>query len=180
MAATNVRRSRLEYFSGEELTAEHILASCSIPAIFPWCEINGELYWDGGVMANTPIGPAIRAGATEILVVLMAPLAGEQVDPPQSTRQALAWAFDMITIGSAQNLAQNLAYHFGGELSDYEQGLAEHHLLELGGIRIGIVEPSSASGLESVLDLNPKNVKARIESGYTDAREQLTKMFGQS
>jgi NTE family protein len=180
VAATNVLRSRLEYFSGEELTAEHILASCSIPAIFPWCEINGELYWDGGVMANTPIGPAIRAGATEILVVLMAPLAGEQVDPPQSTRQALAWAFDMITIGSAQNLAQNLAYHFGGDLGDYEQSLAEHHLLEIGGIRIGIVEPSVASGLESVLDLNPQNVKARIESGYKDAGEQLTKMFGQS
>ena len=86
----------------------------------------------------------------------------------------------MINIGSAQNLAQNLAYHFGGELSDYEQSLAEHHLLEIGGIRIGIVEPSVASGLESVLDLNPQNVKARIESGYKDAREQLTKMFGQS
>jgi hypothetical protein len=34
--------------------------------------------------------------------------------------------------------------------------------------------------LESLLDLNPQNVKARIESGYKDAREQLTKMFDQS
>jgi len=177
VAATNVLRAKLEYFSGEELTTEHILASCSIPAIFPWCEINGELYWDGGVMANTPIAPAINAGATEVLVVLMAPLAGEQVDPPQSTRQALAWAFDMITIGSAQNLTRSLAYQLGGDLRDYQNSLAEHHCVEIGGIRIGVVEPTSASGLDSVLDLNPHNVKARIEAGYQDARQQLTKMF---
>lgn len=177
VSATNVRRAKLVYFSGQELTAEHILASCSIPAIFPWCEINDELYWDGGVMANTPIGPAIKAGATEILVVLMAPLAGQQVDPPKSTSQALAWAFDMITIGSAQNLARSLAYHFGGDHSHFKQDMAEHHMLEIGGIRIGIVEPGVASGLESVLDLNPQNVKARIDSGYNDARNQLVKMF---
>lgn len=180
VAATNVRRAKLEYFSGEELTAEHILASCSIPAIFPWCEINGELYWDGGVMANTPIAPAISAGATEILVVLMAPLAGEQVDPPQSTRQALAWAFDMITIGSAQNLTRGLAYHLGGDFRDFESGLAEHHCVEIGGIRIGVVEPTRASGLDSVLDLDQGNVKARIEAGYADARDQLQKMFVQT
>ena len=56
--------------------------------------------------------------------------------------------------------------------------MAEHHLVDMGGIRIGVVEPSVASGLNSVLDLDPQNVKARIEAGYKDAREQLTKMTG--
>lgn len=177
VAATNVCRSRLEYFSGDTLTVEHILASCSIPVVFPWCEIDGELYWDGGVMANTPIAPAIAAGATEILVVLMAPLAGERVDPPQSTRQALSWAFDMITIGSAKNLAQSLVHHFGGDLLDYERSMSERHLVELGGIRIGIVEPSLASGLDSVLDLDPHNVANRIEAGYEDASTQIRGMI---
>lgn len=177
VAATNVCRSRLEYFSGDSLTVEHILASCSIPVVFPWCEIDGELYWDGGVMANTPIAPAIAAGATEILVVLMAPLAGERVDPPQSTRQALSWAFDMITIGSAKNLAQSLVHHFGGDPLDYERSMSERHLLEVGGIRIGIVEPSLASGLDSVLDLDPRNVANRIEAGYEDASKQISGMI---
>tara|TARA_R110001592_G_scaffold363371_1_gene685416 strand:+ start:6603 stop:7307 length:705 start_codon:yes stop_codon:yes gene_type:complete len=71
VAATNVCQARLEYFSSEQLSVAHVLASCSIPVLFPWCEIDGELYWDGGVMANTPIFPALEAGATEILVVLL-------------------------------------------------------------------------------------------------------------
>lgn len=32
----------------QELTTDHILASCSIPVLFPWVAIGGEYYWDGG------------------------------------------------------------------------------------------------------------------------------------
>ena len=122
VAATNVCRARLEYFSGEQLSVDHVVASCSIPVVFPWCEIDGELYWDGGVMQNTPIFPAIEAGATEILVVLLAPLAGEPIQPPTTTRAAFAWALDIITIGSAKSLMQDLAYLLGMDLHSHWEG----------------------------------------------------------
>ena len=58
-----------------ELTLDHILASCSIPIVYPWTRIAPEenVYWDGAVVSNTPLGTAIRAGATEIIVVLLSP-----------------------------------------------------------------------------------------------------------
>jgi NTE family protein len=173
VAATNVCRARLEYFSGEQLTVEHILASCAIPVVFPWSAIDGELYWDGGVMANTPVFPALEAGATEILVVLLAPLIGAPVVPPKTTVEAFSWAFDMITIGSAGSLLQELAYNLGVDLATSRDTLTRQQFMDFGDIRVGVVAPQTAWGIDSLLDLNPQRIKDRIGAGYDDAVEQL-------
>lgn len=57
----------------EALRLDHIVASCSIPMVYPATKLDGRLYWDGATVANTPLGPAIDAGAEEIIVVLMTP-----------------------------------------------------------------------------------------------------------
>ncbi len=173
LAATNVCRARLEYFSGEQLSVEHILASCAIPVVFPWSEIDGELYWDGGVMANTPVFPALEAGATEILVVLLAPLTGALVAPPKTTRAAFSWAFDMITIGSAGSLLRELANNLGLDLASSREKLTSQQFMDLGAVRVGVVAPQTAWGIESVLDLNPQRIEERIRAGYDDAAKQL-------
>lgn len=51
------------------LTADHVLASASIPFIFPPRRIGSHLYVDGGLRFNTPIAPAIRAGAERLVVI---------------------------------------------------------------------------------------------------------------
>jgi len=55
------------------ITLDHILASCSIPMLYPPTRIDDVAFWDGGTVANTPLGPAIDAGAEDIVVVLMTP-----------------------------------------------------------------------------------------------------------
>jgi NTE family protein len=42
-------------------TPRHILASGSLAPQFPWTEIGGRLYWDGGIVDNTPLGDAMEA-----------------------------------------------------------------------------------------------------------------------
>jgi NTE family protein len=46
----------MRYFDSrsEELTLKHILASGALPPAFPAVRIDGELYWDGGILSNTP------------------------------------------------------------------------------------------------------------------------------
>jgi NTE family protein len=39
----------------------HILASGSLAPQFPWTEIDRCLYWDGGIIDNTPLGDAMEA-----------------------------------------------------------------------------------------------------------------------
>lgn len=49
--------------------AEHVLASAAIPMVFPARRIDRTWYCDGGLRFNTPIAPAIRCGATRLMVV---------------------------------------------------------------------------------------------------------------
>src|SRR5690606_7170798 len=47
----------------------HALASAAIPLLFPPVRIGNQLYADGALRQNTPIAPALRLGATHVLVV---------------------------------------------------------------------------------------------------------------
>jgi NTE family protein len=51
------------------LGLEHLLASASIPLIFPPVKINREYFGDGAVRQPAPISPALHLGATRVLVV---------------------------------------------------------------------------------------------------------------
>jgi NTE family protein len=51
------------------LGIEHLLASASIPLIFPPVKIGREYYGDGAVRQSAPISPALHLGASRVLVV---------------------------------------------------------------------------------------------------------------
>jgi len=55
--ATNVRTGAPVYFDNREqkIAVGHILASASLPPNFPPTEIDGEYYWDGAVVSNSPM-----------------------------------------------------------------------------------------------------------------------------
>ena len=57
IGAVNVRTGHFAYFDSEEITIrpEHIMASGALPPGFPPVEIDGEQYWDGGLLSNTPL-----------------------------------------------------------------------------------------------------------------------------
>ena len=57
VGAVNVRTGNLVYFDNTEIRIrpEHVMASGALPPGFPGVEIDGELYWDGGVVSNTPL-----------------------------------------------------------------------------------------------------------------------------
>jgi NTE family protein len=48
---------------------EHVLASAAIPALFPARRVGPSYFVDGGLRFNTPISPAIRAGARKLVVI---------------------------------------------------------------------------------------------------------------
>jgi len=53
----------------EPISIDHVLASAAIPLLFPTRKVGERFYCDGGLRFNTPIAPAIRAGANPLLVV---------------------------------------------------------------------------------------------------------------
>jgi NTE family protein len=56
VGVAHVRTSQMRYFDSREcdITINHILASGALPPAFPAVRIDGELYWDGGILSNTP------------------------------------------------------------------------------------------------------------------------------
>jgi NTE family protein len=57
VGAVNVRSGNFAYFDTAEqrLDARHIMASGALPPGFPPVEVDGEWYWDGGLVSNTPL-----------------------------------------------------------------------------------------------------------------------------
>ncbi|SDC88851.1 NTE family protein [Cupriavidus sp. YR651] len=62
VGAVNVRTGNFVYFDNTKirLRAEHFMASGALPPGFPAVEIDGEFYWDGGLVSNTPLTAILR------------------------------------------------------------------------------------------------------------------------
>ena len=57
VGAVNVRTGNFVYFDNttHQIGPAHVMASGSLPPGFPATEIDGEHYWDGGLVSNTPL-----------------------------------------------------------------------------------------------------------------------------
>lgn len=67
VGAVNVRTGNFEYFDNTSgpargrMRPEHFMASGALPPAFPAVEIEGEYYWDGGLVSNTPLSHVLAA-----------------------------------------------------------------------------------------------------------------------
>jgi NTE family protein len=57
IGAVNIRTGNFVYFDNmhRRIGPEHVMASGALPPGFPPVEIDGEHYWDGGLVSNTPL-----------------------------------------------------------------------------------------------------------------------------
>ena len=76
VGAANIRKGNSVYFDTSErrLGPEHIMASAALPPGFPPVEIEGEHYWDGGVVSNTPLQYLLDAERQSSMVVFQVDL----------------------------------------------------------------------------------------------------------
>ena len=89
VAATNVQTGQLHVFTRDKISAEAVMASACLPAVFRAVEIDGVPYWDGGYLGNPVIYPFFRTTGTEdVLVVQINPLERKKV--PTSNREIVS------------------------------------------------------------------------------------------
>ena len=72
-----------DYVVVDAITVDMVLASASIPLLFPPVQIGRRLLWDGGLLVNTPLAPVVALGAEEIVTVLV-------TEPPEHNPGPLA------------------------------------------------------------------------------------------
>lgn len=167
ITATEVERGDLCIFDSREapITPAHILASCSIPLVYPWTRIGDRHYWDGAVMANTPLSVAVDAGADEIYVVLLSPVGERYIPPPRWPWQAFAVMLDLALSATFENDIK--------QLERINQLVAAQMDEKHRYIRCRVIVPSREIGLLQILRYDPRTSRELIDLGYEDARDAL-------
>jgi NTE family protein len=85
VGAVNVRTGNFAYFDNaiDTIRPEHIMASGTLPPAFEAIEIDGELYWDGGMVTNTPLDWVLSARSGLDTLVLQVDLWSARGDIPR-------------------------------------------------------------------------------------------------
>ncbi len=90
VGAVNIRTGNFVYFdnSRERIGPEHIMASGALPPGFPPVEIDGELYWDGGIVSNTPLQYVLDEERVRDLAVFQVDLFSARGPLPRTLSEA--------------------------------------------------------------------------------------------
>jgi len=90
VGAVSVTRGNFCYFdtSEQRLDARHIMASGALPPGFPPIEIDGEHYWDGGLVSNTPLQYVLDEPGTRPRLVFQVDLFAARGEMPANLAEA--------------------------------------------------------------------------------------------
>ncbi|MDE2308667.1 MAG: patatin-like phospholipase family protein [Xanthomonadaceae bacterium] len=97
VGAVNVRSGNFEYFDStrQTLRAEHFMASGALPPGFPAVEIDGEFYWDGGMVSNTPLYQVLLDRPSHDALIFQVDLWSAAGEPPHDLAQVAARSKDI-------------------------------------------------------------------------------------
>ncbi|MFZ1374341.1 MAG: patatin-like phospholipase family protein [Nostocoides sp.] len=141
--AAQIEDSTATWFASGAL-APAVLASCSVPGLFPPVRIDGRHYLDGGLVHSIPVGRAIELGADRIYVLQVG-----RVEQPLSVPRA---PWDVVAV--AFEISRR--HRYVEEMAKVPESVALHVL------------PSGAhsSPTLSFSQARARKVTERIESAY--------------
>jgi NTE family protein len=206
IAATNVQTGERMMFSNREvyrrdtgkarrdvatgITADRILASCSIPLVYPWTfdPETDAFYWDGAVVANTPLGAALDVMRdvpvdvpAEVVVVLMTPWWQDPAETPGAARRmpgsfgdAITWALDWALLASFRERLRLIeAYNRFAERERAEgKGPYRYRL-----VKVAVVAPDDFLPAARIIDYDGDVSRDLIEAGRLAAERVFQREF---
>ena len=86
VGASEVRSGVMRYFDTRDqaMTIDHILASSALPPAFPAVRIDGELYWDGGILSNSPTEVIFEDNARHTSLIFSVHVWNQQGPEPET------------------------------------------------------------------------------------------------
>lgn len=192
IGVTKVRTGNLLFFdsSQETITPEHVVASSSIPPFYPAARVNGELFWDGGIVDNTPLDPVLddqdQHPGRDTLVFMIDLWNGRGPEP--RTLDEVVWRQNSIQFASRTErqlrematrenlrrsmlrLAQMLPPEQRPADIDFPPVFPDGSFFQYGNLDIVrvIYEPSADQTSLSYVDFSISSIQERIQAGYSD------------
>lgn len=124
LGAVNVETGNYTCFDSakQRITVDHIMASAALPPGFPWIEIEGVRYWDGGVVSNTPLLAVLDERPRKNLLVFQVDLWSARGKVPE----------DILAVNERiKDITYSSRTRFNTDMFEYEQSLRNniHSLL---------------------------------------------------
>ena len=174
------------------ITIQRILASCSIPLMYPWTfdELSQGVYWDGAVVANTPLGVSLDAAnefpagdRMEVIAVLMTPWrahqptqerSSHQQQLPQDFSEALTWVLDWALLASFRERLDLI--HAYNKLGRIGRRINDPELAAIREVRVVIVAPEDFFPASRIIDYD-ELTDLLIEQGAKAAKKAFEEHF---
>jgi len=192
VGAAEVRTSTMRYFDSRDmpLAVEHIMASAALPPAFPPVRIDSELYWDGGILSNTPTEAIFDDNPRRSALIFAAHMWHPDGPEPQSIFDVLH-RFKDIQFSSrlnnhiARQLETHRLRHIISELAKHvpaeiRQTAAVREMAAWGCTTRMHVVPLLAPRLDNEdhmkeMDFSPYGIRTRWQAGLADTRRALAR-----
>ena len=190
VGAANVRTSEMRYFDSRttKLSAKHVMASGALPPAFPPVRIEGDLYWDGGILSNTPVEAVFDDNPRRNSLVFAVHIWNPSGPEPESIRQVMnrqkdiqysSRAVSHIMRQKQMHKLRHIIAELAAKLPEKERKSAEVRALTAYGCltRMHVVR-LLAPGLDNEdhtkdIDFSRKGIRQRWDAGLADTRVTL-------
>jgi NTE family protein len=173
-----------------KITAKHIMASCALPPGFPAVEIDGVMYWDGGILDNTPLEIIMKDTPKKNTLCFMAQLFNPVAPLPASLDDVMARKKELSYASNYRRVLENFCHtndmaHAITELYDKLPTKIKHsakfrHYREMGSKAVMLLVRFQRKHLHG--DLSSKDyefskfsIEENIEMGYKQANDAIAK-----
>jgi len=190
VGAANVQTAEMRYFDSRDmpLTLKHVMASGALPPAFPAVRIDDELYWDGGVLSNTPVEAVFDDNPRRSGVIFAVHMWSPNGPEPDSISKVLARQKDLqYSSRSAAHIARQKQLHklrhviseLAAKLPPDMREAADVRALAAYGCvtRMHVVRllspPLAGEDHAKDIDFSPGGIRFRWEAGYADTMRVL-------
>jgi NTE family protein len=190
VGAVNVRTGNFVYFDSKSnrIGPAHIIASGSLPPGFPPTEIEGEHYWDGGLVSNTPLEYVLDARPRRDTLAFQVDLWNAEGDVPsdftesQVRQKEIQYSSRTRAATRQYKRAQKLRLAVANlirQLPDEARGTPDVKLLEqeaddkVCNIVHLIYRAKSYQGIAKDFEFSRRTMEEHWGSGYDDAVRAL-------
>jgi NTE family protein len=190
VGAVNLRTGNHIYFdnSRQTIRPEHVMASGALPPGFPAIEIDGEHYWDGGVVSNTPLHHILEAVPRRSTLAFQVDLYSSHGGVPKDLVAVSEREYDIRyssrtrmgveTFRYAHNLRRNISTLLA-KLPDALKNEPEVAFLQRAACQTSmdivhlIYRPEATQGPSKNFEFSRATMERRWEQGLRDARLAL-------
>lgn len=192
VGAANVRTARMHYFDSRDMAVDirHVMASGALPPAFPPVRIGEELFWDGGVLSNTPVEAVFDDAPRRSALVIVVHIWNPDGPEPQSIWDVLHRQKDVQYSSRAHTHIQrqkqlhrlrHMIAELAARLPPEERSKPEVKeiagygcLTQMHVVRL-LAPVMDGENHNKDIDFSPAGIRARWEAGYANTRDMIAR-----